>query len=143
LYPWPAILVLVIAPLLAAAFGRKAFVRVEVMKLLIIAVIVGVALWKLGIGTRFDQGFIPACLLVVFVPTAAGCLVLWWRAHAAALRRTKPCPHCGYSLIGNVSGICPECGTEVRSIDDTYGACAGLGLERPDQGEFEQRHPIE
>lgn len=25
----------------------------------------------------------------------------------------------------------------------TYGACAGLGLERPDQGEFEVRESIE
>jgi predicted RNA-binding Zn-ribbon protein involved in translation (DUF1610 family) len=22
----------------------------------------------------------------------------------------KPCPHCGYFLIGNTSGTCPECG---------------------------------
>jgi hypothetical protein len=20
------------------------------------------------------------------------------------------CPHCGYDLTGNVSGVCPECG---------------------------------
>ncbi len=23
------------------------------------------------------------------------------------------CAHCGYSLRGNVSGVCPECGTPV------------------------------
>jgi hypothetical protein len=27
-------------------------------------------------------------------------------------RRPRPghCPHCGYDLRGNVSGVCPECG---------------------------------
>jgi hypothetical protein len=25
----------------------------------------------------------------------------------------KECPRCGYSLIGNSSGVCPECGTRV------------------------------
>jgi predicted amidophosphoribosyltransferase len=31
-------------------------------------------------------------------------------------RRTRGgpiCPRCGYSLTGNVSGVCPECGTPV------------------------------
>ncbi len=30
-----------------------------------------------------------------------------------------------------------------RILRETYGACAGMGLERPDQGEFEVRDPIE
>jgi hypothetical protein len=25
-------------------------------------------------------------------------------------RKRNPCVHCGYSLTGNVSGHCPECG---------------------------------
>jgi hypothetical protein len=30
------------------------------------------------------------------------------------LRRNRGfCPRCGYCLRGNVSGICPECGTDV------------------------------
>ena len=28
-------------------------------------------------------------------------------------------------------------------LDSTYGSCADLGLERPDQGSFEQREAIE
>lgn len=28
-------------------------------------------------------------------------------------RRKRCCQQCGYSLIGNLSGVCPECGTEV------------------------------
>lgn len=27
------------------------------------------------------------------------------------------CPQCGYSLRGNVSGVCPECGTPVEHAD--------------------------
>jgi hypothetical protein len=28
-------------------------------------------------------------------------------------------------------------------LDSTYGSCAGLGLERPDQGRFEEREALE
>ena len=27
-------------------------------------------------------------------------------------------------------------------VDRTYGSCAGLGLERPDQGTYDEREPI-
>ncbi|HSV14515.1 MAG TPA: hypothetical protein VLI90_09655 [Tepidisphaeraceae bacterium] len=27
-------------------------------------------------------------------------------------------------------------------VEETYGSCAGLGLERPDQGEFERRDDL-
>jgi hypothetical protein len=30
-----------------------------------------------------------------------------------------------------------------RLLDESYGSCAGLGLERPEQGEFEDREPLE
>lgn len=30
-----------------------------------------------------------------------------------------------------------------RFVDETYGSCAGLGLERQPQGEFEQRENLE
>lgn len=30
-----------------------------------------------------------------------------------------------------------------RFVEETYGSCAGLGLERPPQGIFEQREAIE
>jgi len=34
------------------------------------------------------------------------------RRHLAEFRRKHGlCLHCGYSLAGNVSGVCPECGT--------------------------------
>jgi len=43
-----------------------------------------------------------------------------WRA-ASALRANRRaarnlCPFCGYALTGNVSGVCPECGTPVKPV---------------------------
>lgn len=44
-------------------------------------------------------------LVVIGVPTA----FLWYRDR----RRPKGhCRSCGYDLTGNVSGVCPECGTD-------------------------------
>ncbi len=46
--------------------------------------------------------------LIVALPTG----LLWWYDR----RRTPPghCQKCGYNLTGNVSGVCPECGTAVQ-----------------------------
>ena len=42
----------------------------------------------------------------------------WVISIAAAWPKKRPprdvCAICGYSLIGNVSGVCPECGTKIR-----------------------------
>jgi hypothetical protein len=45
--------------------------------------------------------------LLVAIPTA----ILWWRDRRRF--RQGHCQHCGYDLTGNVSGVCPECGTAV------------------------------
>jgi hypothetical protein len=54
----------------------------------------------------------PACILL-------GALV------ARALSRPIPmhgcCPNCDYNLTGNVSGICPECGTAVPAEASHHG----------------------
>ena len=47
---------------------------------------------------------------------------LWWRD-----RRINPkghCQKCGYDLTGNVSGRCPECGTELeqKRVEDAEGS---------------------
>jgi hypothetical protein len=33
--------------------------------------------------------------------------------HLERCRREQLCVQCGYSLTGNTSGICPECGTSI------------------------------
>lgn len=37
-----------------------------------------------------------------------------WRRRRRLLRERGLCLDCGYDLTGNVSGVCPECGTEVK-----------------------------
>jgi hypothetical protein len=52
---------------------------------------------------------LPLWILLALV---AGPTLLFWRID----RRIAPghCECCGYNLTGNVSGICPECGTPVK-----------------------------
>ena len=61
--------------------------------------------------------YVPVWLLVVAVgfPTT----ILWWRD-----RRPKAgfCKVCKYNLTGNVSGICPECGTAMEKATKTNNA---------------------
>ncbi|MBN1511055.1 MAG: hypothetical protein JXB13_03495 [Phycisphaerae bacterium] len=44
----------------------------------------------------------------------------WQRAQAVRRWKRGHCVNCGYNLTGNVSGVCPECGTpiarEARSV---------------------------
>jgi len=55
-------------------------------------------------------------LIPIWIPLVM-CLVLlpigvWRRAP-----RIDECLHCGYSLIGNKSGVCPECGSSVTRTE--------------------------
>ena len=60
----------------------------------------------------YSMPLIPP-LLVLIIPTA----YLWWRDR----RRIPPghCQKCGYDLTGNVSGVCPECGSKVKREGET------------------------
>ena len=57
-------------------------------------------------------------LSLVFLAVGAPTVILFYRDR----RRIPPghCQKCGYNLTGNVSGICPECGTKT-------GAAAAAG----------------
>jgi hypothetical protein len=85
-------------------------------------------LWNLGFGGFCAGGFLTALSVprsmpwgfaIVLACGAVGGLVgsaAWWRwVRPDELRRHQRvfgiCAHCGYSLRGNVSGMCPECGT--------------------------------
>ncbi len=62
--------------------------------------------WRTGVSEWLVSLWIPFAGSAIY-PFAT--LVLWWR------RRPPPghCQDCGYDLTGNVSGVCPECGTGV------------------------------
>ncbi|MBI4581439.1 MAG: hypothetical protein HY718_17180 [Planctomycetes bacterium] len=49
-------------------------------------------------------------LWIPFLLVASPTIFLWW----VDRRRIQPghCRKCGYNLTGNVSGVCPECGTK-------------------------------
>lgn len=71
----------------------------------------GMTRWSEGfMTTRFLQGF--AILIPVFY-----CAI--WHALGRARKRIPVglCMACGYNLTGNLSGSCPECGTETRKAN--------------------------
>ncbi|MDB5910612.1 MAG: hypothetical protein JWP34_4726 [Massilia sp.] len=44
-------------------------------------------------------------------------LVVWLRKRKTArLHAANRCIHCGYSLKGNLSGVCPECGSRIGPV---------------------------
>ena len=59
----------------------------------------------LGWGVRFPTVVIPAALLIYPF------LVLKHERRRSARKRRNECLECGYNLTGNVSGLCPGCGT--------------------------------
>ncbi len=44
-----------------------------------------------------------------------------WDARVDERRRQGPCVTSGYNLTGNVSGVCPECGTPIEGTDKSGG----------------------
>ena len=58
---------------------------------------------------------LPTWLLLLV--SAAATTFVWRRAQVNPER--NGCRKCGYNLTGNVSGVCPECGTAVEPEGDT------------------------
>lgn len=50
--------------------------------------------------------------MVFFVGTITGPIVAAAVISVGRIRETDSCSRCGYDLTGNVSGVCPECGTK-------------------------------
>lgn len=84
---------------LAAAFSRTAYDR-ELMETLQEH---GNNGWDLK-GTIYELGF--HVHLIFSRPVESDAPLSWTPSH---------CPNCGYSLMGNSSGVCPECGQTVRA----------------------------
>ncbi len=73
------------------------------------------------LGARIDLRCVAACFLI---PPA---LVVGRNVIRRARRRiANKCVRCSYSLLGNVSGVCPECGTEIN-----YAETARRRLSNP------------
>lgn len=67
--------------------------------------------WRLNKARHFGVGISLLAGLVATYPATAlirGPVRRWRR------RRRGLCVRCGYNLTGNVSGICPECGTRIE-----------------------------
>ncbi len=45
-------------------------------------------------------------------------------------RRRNACLSCGYSLVGNTSGVCPECGTAIAASEQTGEPKPMIGVRR-------------
>ena len=65
-----------------------------------------------GAGEPWARG-VYWVLAVVWLGGASAPLARWWWRDRLGERRARNnlCPRCGYNLTGNVSGVCPECGT--------------------------------
>lgn len=95
---------------------------------------IGVAVWTIYVlvaaaGQELVAGHVNRNTVLLWTPLLAGVLALpvaviqiWLcrRYIQGSIRREMVergmlvCVHCGYDLTGNISGICPECGTPVR-----------------------------
>jgi hypothetical protein len=84
-------------------------------------VVAGMAAWLI-VGTVLDArlappawGWQPGCWALAAIVGAGTGILVWQRCRRrGALRDWREhgvCLACGYDLTGNVSGVCPECGT--------------------------------
>ena len=63
-------------------------------------------------GVFVDMRYVVSCLSYAFI---FGILTVFTPRKPKELEVWPRCTNCGYNLTGNVSGICPECGTPVET----------------------------
>lgn len=68
-------------------------------------------------------GFVVACVLAAVVGGSVA-----RRNCFFVLRAHRLCVNCGYSLVGNMSGVCPECGVSVENDSEEPATSAGEWL---------------
>lgn len=70
--------------------------------------------WESGLSPGRGQPYL-ALVVPYWAVATASLTPVAWGAHRRRRRRRRGrsglCRECGYSLAGNVSGVCPECGT--------------------------------
>jgi rubrerythrin len=62
----------------------------------------------------FARAFSVTAAVVIILNVATGCTA--GRLFRARAIPDGLCRQCGYSLAGNVSGVCPECGTPIGMV---------------------------
>ena len=76
--------------------------------------------WGFDRAKLADREFIAVAPLWCFFVVFLALPVLWgWRRFKKNSHQRELCGHCGYNLTGNVSGVCPECGTPVPVKSET------------------------
>ena len=60
-----------------------------------------------------DKGRVSR-ILPLWMPALAATLVAAWFQWRTRPRPVGGCTQCGYSLVGNTSGVCPECGEAIK-----------------------------
>jgi len=64
---------------------------------------------------------LPNCVPPMIFSTPLLMLLAWRRFRRLQCSRVGTCAYCGYNLIGNVSGVGPECGTSIRTQSASDG----------------------
>jgi hypothetical protein len=72
----------------------------------------GILLWEAISETPPEENLISIVVLSSLAAGGFGAFLgwLWHRDRARRDPARDQCAECGYCLIGNVSGVCPECG---------------------------------
>jgi len=68
-----------------------------------------------SIHARFPQVIIPICFAIA-APTLASMPFMWNAFRRRRNARSNRCLDCGYSIIGNISAVCPECGAALTPL---------------------------
>jgi hypothetical protein len=83
-------------------------------------VLLFVTAWVIRFVYRGDFDLLKRISNLVFFWGTFYAIAYFYRARQAAIAqkaiKAKPCSRCGYSLIGNTSGVCPECGQAFRWV---------------------------
>jgi hypothetical protein len=94
--------------------------------LVVMLVTLALSVNDIGYISTENRWFLTACAQPI-LSVAVG-LYLFFRAEwivNLAIPSNRPyCPECGYELTGNVSGVCPECGTASAPAEPGSGPAA-------------------
>lgn len=102
----------------AAPGGR---LRIGLSFLPLVGVVFGNSLDLFG-GAAFGRGGLQGLFfgfvgLLVALPAMSRTRAIMRASLRRQLAARERCVECGYSLTGNISGVCPECGHRVATVD--------------------------